>query len=514
MKKTILPLMIGAPFVAFACLASAQVTLIQENFDNYGNVPVQLSGQSGGAGFAGNWTNVGGAANGYTNTNLTASNTGYVNTGLTSSTSGAASNNGYNANLNGFNSTRAISRPTAYLGVTGNTVWFSYTVNLGAVTTGNNAYFNLFNTPNMFNNGNFLTGVAFINPGPASSFQSYQDFTTVQGAAVAAGTTNLIVGRVTVDSAGFDNLSVWYNPSDVTSIGAMGTANYNTTTHEYSTFTPFLSGMSIGIRGSGANFIDSARVSYGGTDAENFVAVITAAMPTTTTTLASSLNPSTFGGNVTFTATVNSLAASGTVTFKDGATILGTENLAGGTATYSTSALTAGPHSITAVYGGDTYYNTSTSGTLVQQVLIPLTPLQTWYQSYSLPTDGTGDGANTADPDKDGIQNLVEYALGGNPIVSNVSPQPVSSVVGGKLQLSYSCDASRTDISYRVEAGNDLAAWTEIASSTGGAPTVELNASGAVISDSGSGIRTVTITDSATTSGTPKRFLRFKVTNP
>lgn len=184
-----------------------------------------------------------------------------------------ASNNGYNATLNGFNSTRAIARPTTYLDVTGNTVWFSYLVNLGAVTTGNNAFFNLFNTSNMFETGNFVIGASATALDP-TRFSCYQDFTTTFGAAVTSGATNLIVGRVTMDSAGFDNLSVWYNPSDVTSIAAMGAANYNTTTHEYSTFTPFMSGMTIGIRGTGANFIDSARIAYGDTSALNFAAVV------------------------------------------------------------------------------------------------------------------------------------------------------------------------------------------------------------------------------------------------
>jgi len=127
-----------AILLALAGTSHAQVTLIQEDFDNYGNTAVQLSGQSGGAGFSGNWVNVGGGVYGYTNTNLTVSNTGYVNTGLTGSTSGAASNNGFSAGLNGFNSTRTITRPDAYLGVTGNTVWFSYTAQLGAVDSGNN----------------------------------------------------------------------------------------------------------------------------------------------------------------------------------------------------------------------------------------------------------------------------------------------------------------------------------------------------------------------------------------
>jgi hypothetical protein len=72
---------------------------------------------------------------------------------------------------------------------------------------------------------------------------------------------------------------------------------------------------------------------------------------------------------VTFTATVSPSAASGTVTFKDGATTLGTGSVSGGTATFSTSSLSAGgTHNITATYGGDASYYASTSSPLMQTV--------------------------------------------------------------------------------------------------------------------------------------------------
>ena len=87
----------------------------------------------------------------------------------------------------------------------------------------------------------------------------------------------------------------------------------------------------------------------------------------TTTTLASSANPSALGDSVTFTVTVTS-GATGTVTFKDGSTTLGTGPINSGQATYSTSSLTAGSHSITAVYEGDSYYATSTSNAVAQVV--------------------------------------------------------------------------------------------------------------------------------------------------
>jgi hypothetical protein len=76
--------------------------------------------------------------------------------------------------------------------------------------------------------------------------------------------------------------------------------------------------------------------------------------------LNSSPNPSNVGQSVTFTATVPA-GVTGTVTFKDGATTLGTGTISGTTATYTTTTLAVGTHSVTAVYGGDANYNTATS---------------------------------------------------------------------------------------------------------------------------------------------------------
>ncbi len=93
----------------------------------------------------------------------------------------------------------------------------------------------------------------------------------------------------------------------------------------------------------------------------------------TTTVVVSNNNPSIFGQSVMFTATITAVppgagTPTGTVTFKDGASTLGPGTLSGGVATFTTSALTAGSHSITAVYGGDANFTTSTSPILTQVV--------------------------------------------------------------------------------------------------------------------------------------------------
>lgn len=91
----------------------------------------------------------------------------------------------------------------------------------------------------------------------------------------------------------------------------------------------------------------------------------------TTTALISSQNPSTFNQAVTFTATVTKTGGpgtpTGTVTFKDGATTLNTVNLVAGLATFTSSSLTPGSHSLMAIYNGDANF-TGSNGSVTQSV--------------------------------------------------------------------------------------------------------------------------------------------------
>jgi hypothetical protein len=99
----------------------------------------------------------------------------------------------------------------------------------------------------------------------------------------------------------------------------------------------------------------------------------------TTTTLSSSVNPSDFNQNVTFTAVVvaNSPlpgALAGTVTFYDGTNMLGSSAIdSTGTATFATTTLSVGTHSITAVFTPATPNPTSVTSTsaALSQVVNP-----------------------------------------------------------------------------------------------------------------------------------------------
>lgn len=103
-----------------------------------------------------------------------------------------------------------------------------------------------------------------------------------------------------------------------------------------------------------------------------FIPLAEAVSKVTTTTLASSLNPSTFGASVKFTATVTSSPSpsGGTVTFKDGSTTLGTSPMSGGSGTLTTGSLSVNSHSITAFYSGSSSGGgfLSSTGALTQVV--------------------------------------------------------------------------------------------------------------------------------------------------
>jgi hypothetical protein len=90
---------------------------------------------------------------------------------------------------------------------------------------------------------------------------------------------------------------------------------------------------------------------------------------TSSATLTSSPNPSTPSQAVTFTAKISSptVTADGPVTFTSGKTVLGTVELSGGKATFTTSALATGATTVTVTYTGDS--NIRGSSASVTQVV-------------------------------------------------------------------------------------------------------------------------------------------------
>jgi len=107
-----------------------------------------------------------------------------------------------------------------------------------------------------------------------------------------------------------------------------------------------------------------------------------------------------------------------------------------------------------------------------------------------------GEAAWTADPDADGLANILEYALGNDPTdPSDHSDLPVGTS-GNHLTLAFTPQRV-SGLRYFVESSSDLVGWnaTEV---TGSLTPGQLH----------------THTDSADLATTPRRFLRLRVVVP
>ena len=127
-----------------------------------------------------------------------------------------------------------------------------------------------------------------------------------------------------------------------------------------------------------------------------------------------------------------------------------------------------------------------------------LTALQSWRQLSFGTAENSGTASNTYDFDRDGLLNLVEYALGSNPLIPEPAASPVGSLEthdGEQYQtLSVTRTAIQPGVTYQVQVGGDLAAWSENVTVLVNTPTL------------------LKVRDNVPVSGAPRRFIRLRVT--
>jgi sugar lactone lactonase YvrE len=205
---------------------------------------------------------------------------------------------------------------------------------------------------------------------------------------------------------------MWANPAAITYGAALGssqlnaTANFNGVTVPGTyTYSPVAVAGSVPPSGS-----QTLSVTFTPNDTTTYKAVtgtttLTVNKAAPLVVLTTSATPALAQNAVTLTATVSSgvSAPTGTVSFLDGTTMLGSGTLSGGVATLATTTLAAGSHSITAIYSGDANFVTLTSAALTELV-----------QDFSLSISSDSATSQTVIPGGTATYMLLISPVGGN----------------------------------------------------------------------------------------------------
>ncbi len=164
----------------------------------------------------------------------------------------------------------------------------------------------------------------------------------------------------------------------------------------------------ISVFGTGTHNVLAAYSDDAGRVASQSATVSLTGLPGTTTIyLSTSQNPARYGSDLTISAAftaVGGVNPTGSVTFKDGGTTLGSSIISGGVASFTSSSLAIGTHSLTAVYSGDANYNSATSIAVSQTInqlslgsYAPSQPALVFIPGQITTIVGTGAGGGSGD---------------------------------------------------------------------------------------------------------------------
>jgi len=161
--------------------------------------------------------------------------------------------------------------------------------------------------------------------------------------------------------------------------------------------------------------------------------------------------------------------------------------------------------------GGDTN-GTQHLYPLVLRGLTAPPPAALWRMACFGAAEPTGNADPAADPDGDGLSNLTEYALGGNPLSPSPHILPTALTLENSLGLSFQRYPSRSDLTLTLEsASSPHGPWQSIARSTAGNPFTALTTETSITESGPAHERFVALSLPAN----PTRlFLRLAISSP
>jgi hypothetical protein len=253
--------------------------------------------------------------------------------------------------------------PAAQLeGVTPTLTYYAGTYNLGSLPASGGSSI----APSAA--GSYTVVASFPGSADYSSAQALATY-TITAAATATAKVSLsastaVYGQPVTLTATVTNTQTAITPSGSVAFYDGSTELGTAPVAANGTATLTVATLSVGKHSLTASFSDPA----GNFTPSNASAAVslTIGKASTTTTLTATTNTPVFGQAVTFTATVAAVAPSaatptGTVTFKDGNTVLATVTLSGGSASFTTAKLALGNHAITAYYSDNPSFVSSNS---------------------------------------------------------------------------------------------------------------------------------------------------------
>jgi sugar lactone lactonase YvrE len=147
--------------------------------------------------------------------------------------------------------------------------------------------------------------------------------------------------------------------------------------------------------------------------------------------------------------------------------------------------------------------NSASATVTIQEI----TPFQTWTSAqFGANATVPSVAGETADPNHNGVPNLLEYAFGANPLQTGTEPLPtVTTALGSDnqphLEITFNQLTGTTGLTYTVQVSADLVTWSS------GAGVTTLVAQ----TPNGSGINQVTVMDDTPVPATGQRFIRVQV---
>ena len=154
----------------------------------------------------------------------------------------------------------------------------------------------------------------------------------------------------------------------------------------------------------------------------------------------------------------------------------------------------------------------------VASVALTIPPIEAWrIANFGTNASNVAIAGNAADPDGDGIVNLLEYAFGSDPNSFSPTNLPISKRVSIStdefLAIEFMRATNATDVKYTVQTSPDLTSWLDGSwyIGTNGLP---VTASTTEVSRSTNQLEKITVRDNSPMHVSPQKFIRVSVGLP